>query len=778
MYLIPTSLGLYQHGISFDSFLGSLFKDDDKDFKFLLCDGILPACQMSKLSRTSSLELVKNGQDDICKRCFKRGSKNIGAHDKDFSNQILKYSEFISPTEIEAINTLCKSLTEQELRSLQYKGAPVGEHGYASALRFFASGDLSNEKYGLEILRKYVVGASISFSVFKNIFKKGDIEKAIIHHGIYTPQGLAVAAANQEKVDVITWVKSYRDQTFLFSHKDTYHHTMISEPKSDWNEFEFNKESEQIIDDYVASRRSGENDWISFNTEPINVPKTEKLHYECLLLTSVLWDAQVHYKANLFDGILDWVLQTISFWIETKKTTNLCIRIHPAEVTGYIQSRQRISDEIKIAFPKLPKNIIIVEPEDKTSTYDLVAEADYVVAYSTKASIEVGVMGKPIIVCGDAWVRNKEISLDPKTEKEYFSILRDPAPILNFSKEKQQRAKKYAFHFFMRRMIKIDCFDRAERGEIEFNPITFENSSTELQNSLDVLRDGIYNNAPFLQKAELFQKQEKSDFKFDFLGAISKSSVLKSNEEVLIAQRLLEELGLPIHHDKTKNWDLIKFITAVVGISKPDENFLDAGCGKRAVVANTFSKLGFKNVYACDILPQSHFIQRSISRRILLKAEKLLKKWKNNPFNFDNYYLSKQENIRAPFCYSAQDLAQTSYQDSFFSTVCCLSVIEHLESAKIFIDEMARIIKSGGQLLITTDYWPQKVYTKGIYPYGREQPEMTIFSASEIQNLIKYASSKGFSFNEKIDLSATDRLCSWDRVNKSYTFIFLRFNKL
>lgn len=777
MYLIASSLGLYQHGVSFDSFLANILQKDKKDFEILLCDGVLPACQMSKLSRTTSKQLAENGQSDVCRRCTKRGKDRIKVQNSSLTKHIRLYSEFVSAEKIHEITQICSSLSENELRTLRLSGAPVGEHGYASALRFFARGDLDGEEFALAILRKFVIGAAISYEIFHNLFSKKNFEKTIIHHGIYTPQGLAVAAAKKHGVGIVTWIKSYRDQTFLFSHQDTYHHTMISETKSEWSGFDLNKQSEIIIDEYVASRRSGTDDWISFNTNPTPVISDNKIEYECLMLTSVLWDAQVHYKANLFSGILDWVFQTISFWIKEKKTARLCIRIHPAESTGYITSRQRVGDEIYKAFPMLPDNIVIIQPENKVSTYDLVMKSKYVVAYSTKASIEVGVMGKPVIVCGDAWIRNKGISVDPKTELAYFSLLKNPETISKFTSAKRHRAKKYAFHFFMRRMLKIDCFDQNEKGEIEFNIEAFENPSDSLLDSLDVIKNGLYKEGPFILKKELIQSKDPEISILQFIGKISYSRVLQSENEISFACNMLEKLGLPLHHDKSKNWDLLKVATALSEKTRKCSRILDAGCGRQARLTRLLMKSGYQNIYACDLNNPDFHIYGPYNSDYNAKITRKLRKLKKIFFDRD----TKKENLEVvtneQYLFSLQDLTSTSYPSNFFDAVCSISVLEHLGSYKKFIEEMSRIIRTGGELLLTTDYWPQKVHTSNIFPYGTDQTEMKIFSAEEIKELIEFAKKNGLLIQDKVELGAETRVCTWERVDRKYTFIFLRFYK-
>ena len=34
------------------------------------------------------------------------------------------------------------------------------------------------------------------------------------------------------------------------------------------------------------------------------------------MLTNVLWDAQLHYPANAFENMLEWIFSTINYFIE------------------------------------------------------------------------------------------------------------------------------------------------------------------------------------------------------------------------------------------------------------------------------------------------------------------------------------------------------------------------------------------------------------------------------------------------------------------------------
>ena len=64
-------------------------------------------------------------------------------------------------------------------------------------------------------------------------------------------------------------------------------------------------------------------------------------------------------------------------------------------------------------------------------------------------------MGIPVIVAGEAWIKNKGLTTDPATASEYFAAL-DRLPFAGrLDKEARDRALKYAYHFFFRRMIPV-----------------------------------------------------------------------------------------------------------------------------------------------------------------------------------------------------------------------------------------------------------------------------------------------------------------------------------
>jgi hypothetical protein len=219
-----------------------------------------------------------------------------------------------------------------------------------------------------------------------------------------------------------------------------------------------------------------------------------------------MWDAQLHYRANAFPNMLTWLVDTIRYFTE-RPELQLLIRVHPAELRGTLPSRQLLTDELRRAFPQLPPNVFVIPPESEVSTYAAMAACNAVIIYGTKTGVELSSMGIPTIVAGEAWIRNKGITIDASSRAEYFEIL-DGLPFSDrMPAELTQRARKYAYHFFFRRMIPVPLM-RESKGSSVYE-LDLESISQLLPGKhpgLDVICDGILKGTEFVYDAERVRK--------------------------------------------------------------------------------------------------------------------------------------------------------------------------------------------------------------------------------------------------------------------------------
>lgn len=454
--LFATGFAGYNHGMAVDLLLSLNLIELGNSVEFLVCNKSIKVCMLTKFKDIEPKKLADfNVEQPRCKNCF---SDNSLRFLKTFKFKVNEIGGELDVKEIKKLEKQSLNLSiDQIIKYKTSEGINLGEDSLANCLRYFGKGNLNDEKHENEILRKFFYSSLVTYNSLKKIFTK-NFDLIIMSHGIYSPHGIINKFSNHKKISSYIYLPSYRKGTFIFSKNETYHKTMLQQPENLWNN-KLNKKQISILKEYIKGRSTGKYDWIWFNKEnnfnlkdiykKNNIDKSQK---KILLLTNVIWDARLHYDSNAFDSMIDWVLKTIKFY--QSRPEQLIIRIHPAENTGAIPSRQKVKDEINKKFPYLSKNIKIIDADSHDSTYELIKISDLVLVHSTKASIEAAYMGKQVIVAGEAWIKNKEISYDPKNENEYFKLLSNQKLIKK--KNFKEIAERFAYFFFFKKMIKIE----------------------------------------------------------------------------------------------------------------------------------------------------------------------------------------------------------------------------------------------------------------------------------------------------------------------------------
>ncbi len=222
--------------------------------------------------------------------------------------------------------------------------------------------------------------------------------------------------------------------------------------------------------------------------------------------------------------------------------------------------------------------------------------------------------------------------------------------------------------------------------------------------------------------------------------AANLNRILARADDIESALQRVRELKLRPHPDRPKNWDALRAFFFIVTQGSEESAILDAGAGFQSTVLGWLRCLGFRNLHACDLKIHRPFTVRSIS-------------------------------------YSHQDLHATSYTAESFDFIVCLSVIEHGVNIRKYFLEMSRLLKPGGYLLTSTDFWRDEIDTRGIFPYGDKLGEMKVFTPQDLQEIIAQARQSGFETTGQIEGECRDPVVHWPRMDRRYTFVFFALRK-
>lgn len=507
--LIATTVGGFAALSSLESLLAVALTLRGAQVHTLLCDAALPVCLRVEYPTVPNPQVIADYgiQQRLCGECQQVGSYLFSP--LGLQNHTL--GAYLDDTSRISAKKLASEVPLDQIPEFQLEGIAVGEHAYAGALRYFASGNLAGEPLGEMVVRRYLEAAILTALSIGKLTDRYKFASSCFNHGIYCPQGVVGDVLRKADARVINWNIAYRKKCFIFSHNDTYHHTLLDEPVATWESMPWSAESETEITEYLRSRWQGSNDWIWFHEKPeerfdriaeqLGLDRTKPM---IGMLTNVMWDAQLHYRANAFPDMLSWVLDTINYFAQ-RPDLQLVIRIHPAEIRGTLPSRQPLLREIERVWSELPKNIKVIPPDSQVSTYAVMEHCDSVIIFGTKMGVELTSLGIPVIVAGEAWIRNKGVTLDASSREEYELLLQGLPLGKRLDPEMRRRALKYAYHFFFRRMIPFDFMEPTGAWPPYCPSIeSLEQLMPGADRGLDIVCDGILKGAPFVYPAETF----------------------------------------------------------------------------------------------------------------------------------------------------------------------------------------------------------------------------------------------------------------------------------
>jgi len=170
-------------------------------------------------------------------------------------------------------------------------------------------------------------------------------------------------------------------------------------------------------------------------------------------------------------------------------------------------------------------------------------------------------------------------------------------------------------------------------------------------------------------------------------------------------------------------------------------------------------RLGFKNLYDCDLFLKK--IPSSLTEIVYPLYRPIIEMYEDKTFNI-----------------SIQNLEETNFQDKMFDYITSLSVIEHGVNIRNYFKEMNRIMKKGGILLTSTDYWPDKILNIIKTKHNPRDDPDNVFSKEEIEkDVLKAAELNGLILTEPIDFSFEDKVVHYNVTGLDYTFIFFALKK-
>ncbi len=215
------------------------------------------------------------------------------------------------------------------------------------------------------------------------------------------------------------------------------------------------------------------------------------------------------------------------------------------------------------------------------------------------------------------------------------------------------------------------------------------------------------------------------------------NAVLQTRDEWQRADAQARQLHLPLHRDPAKNWDHVEAAAIVLANTDPSAPVLDAGAELYGNVLPILYLYGYRQLYGINL-----------------------------DFKF--------QMRRGPIRYLPGDITKTEFASNHFGAATCLSVIEHGVPIRPYFQEMHRILRPGGVLVTSTDYFPTPISTEGKMAHGAP---IKIFTREELEAVLQTASEVGFQITGELNLDCHEKPIRWAEYDLEYTFVMFTLRK-
>ncbi len=168
-----------------------------------------------------------------------------------------------------------------------------------------------------------------------------------------------------------------------------------------------------------------------------------------LLCTNVVGDSLALDRQVFTEGMAEWLRMTVDYFSGCSDA-QLVVRVHPAEL---ILAGNPSVEIVRDSFPDLPENVILIPPESKINTYDLIEIAHLGLVYTTTVGLEMAMSGVPVISAGCSHYRGRGFTYDPSTSEDYLKAIdqRLAEPLDRRLPDDQiELAIRYAYLFFFK----------------------------------------------------------------------------------------------------------------------------------------------------------------------------------------------------------------------------------------------------------------------------------------------------------------------------------------
>lgn len=380
----------------------------------------------------------------------------------------------------------------EEFKSIMIENVEVGKHVLSGVGRRIHQGyfDLSDPEIREKVSHS-LTKTLLNQLICKRLIEDYDFDQFLMNEPNYEAAGFSYMALTMGKC-YIQFAHGYREDTLALKRymADKPKRNPFSLNESTWQRLKsvgLTPQMESDIEEIFEKKYSSAS-WLSRRIM-LDIPREEpddlrrKLGIDpgkptVVVFSNVLWDANMFWGRDLYpNGSVQWLVETVRIAMRNTNV-NWLIKVHPANVWKMQAEGVNVvyNDVIalKNEFGVLPSHVRIVFPEDKVNPRSLFEITDIGITIRGTVSMELPVLGVPVVMAGTGRCTGFGFTCDPKTMEEYESLLSEIESLKRLSDDEIRLAKLYFWgtfvaHLWETKLVKhVNKHSNLEKHDVKY----------------------------------------------------------------------------------------------------------------------------------------------------------------------------------------------------------------------------------------------------------------------------------------------------------------------
>ncbi len=391
----------------------------------VVCDGLMTECDMYQPAKGPSY--VRDAMS--CGKCQAGTAKTLNM----FGQPFYWLSRWLDPSAESDAQDWASRIANVDLLSAEYDGLPLGSLVHSSVVSHFRVNALDmSDADVIAVFREYLASAHVIAEGMANLLESEQPDVLLLFNGRMAPTRVALEIAKRRGIRTVTEERGFAPG-FMRLVENT--HCLDPEPFLSlwrtWQDTPLTKMELEDVRDLLSAHRQG----TGFEMPLFAAPAVGAAQLTAALglhtgnpvvavFTSSIDESSTESAARgLFADQSQWLTQTMEI-AQTRPHLTFVVRAHP-NTSGKRALGANAADAalIQTLAKRAPENVIIVQPEDDISSFDLMDIATAGIIWHSTVGLEMAAMGKPVTRVGSYWFSGAGFMHAPETHEAYAAAI-------------------------------------------------------------------------------------------------------------------------------------------------------------------------------------------------------------------------------------------------------------------------------------------------------------------------------------------------------------------